>query len=453
MWHDRNRDRASDARFAEYLDDLTRNRMDRRTMFRRGGMIGLSVAAIAGLDRAFQPRAAAQGKTQVRLGVWAGVDEANELAAILAPINAAAADFEIVSEPKPQDYYVQLQTTIAGGAAPDLFWLSQEYIPNYAENGAIADITDLLAADTSGNGAANVADYLPQTFRSVQYTDRTWGLPWLASPVVLYYNPALFEAAGLPEPDDSMTWETFRQAAEALTIPDQQQFGVSFDAWPPIQIFIWQAGGDDITYNPAMAPTASQLAEQGAGDRMKAGKIGMFYGGSTDDFDYAQAKDPAAALIKVARLPMGPAGRQTFAYTAATVVNGAAKDQDLAYRALVALTDGIHHWKIVAPRQSLANVETITASVPGKAASAATIAAATADMRPFNVIPQQTDWDITFSDYFTDPLYLKEDTAENLAPDARAELESWLHLRWTTHHPGRGWWDAPSSPVPSSRAP
>ena len=451
MWHhDRQRKTDSDRQFAEYLDDFARHRMDRRTILRRGGLLGLSLAAIGGLERTFQPRASAQGKTQIRLSNWAGVDEANELAAVLQPINAAATDFEIVSEPKPADYYVQLQTTIAGGAAPDLFWLSQEYIPNYASSGAILDITDMLAADTSGNGAADLADYLPQALRSVQYQDKTWGLPWLASPVVMYYNPALFAAAGLPEPDDTMTWDTFRQAAATLTIPDQQQFGLAFESWPPVQIFIWQAGGEvitpeldacpidspeaiagaqfkaDLTYNSQYGPTQAQLGEQGAGDRVKGGKVAMFYGGSTDDFDYAQQKDPAAALIKVARLPSGPAGRQTLAYTAATVVNGAAENPDVAYKALVALTDGIHHWKIVAPRQSLANVETITASVPGKAGSAAVIAAATADMRPFNVIPQQTDWDQTFADYFTDPLYLKEDTAENLAPDARAELESWL---------------------------
>ncbi|HEV2530045.1 MAG TPA: sugar ABC transporter substrate-binding protein [Thermomicrobiales bacterium] len=451
MWHHRDRDRASDARFAEYLDDLNRNRMDRRTMFRRGAMIGLSAAAIAGLDRSFQPRASAQGKTQIRLGVWAGVDEANELAEVIAPINAAATDFEILSEPKPADYYVQLQTTIAGGTAPDLFWLSQEYVPNYASNGAILDITERLASDSSGIGAANVDDYLPAPFRSVQYEDKTWGLPWLASPVMLYYNPALFEAAGLPLPDDTMTWETFREAARALTLPDQQQYGIAFGEWPPIQMFIWQAGGEvitedlsecpidsaeaiqgaqfkaDLTWNPEYGMTEAQQAEQSAGDLMKAGRIGMFLGGATDDFDYAQQKDPAAALIRVARVPQGPAGRQTLAYTASTVINGASANPDAAYNALVALTEGIHHWKIVAPRQSLANVETVSASVPGKAESAATIvAAATEDMRPFNVIPQQSDWDQSFFDYYVDPLYRKEGTAEELAPDARAELESWL---------------------------
>lgn len=53
MWHhDRQRKIDSDRQFAEYLDDFARQRMDRRTIFRRGGIIGLSLAAIGGLCQA-----------------------------------------------------------------------------------------------------------------------------------------------------------------------------------------------------------------------------------------------------------------------------------------------------------------------------------------------------------------------------------------------------------------
>ena len=37
---------------------------------------------------------------------------------------------------------------------------------------------------------------------------------------------------------------------------------------------------------------------------------------------------------------------------------------------MVALTDGIHHWKVLAPRKSLATADVIAASVPGKKDSA-----------------------------------------------------------------------------------
>ena len=264
MWHDQKRDEVSDARFAEYLDDFARHRMDRRTMIRRGAMIGLSMAAIAGLQQTFEPRAGAQSKTQVRLASWAGVDEANQLAKVLEPINAAATDFQVVSEPQPADYYVKLQTVIAGGTAADLFWLSQEYVPNYADRGALLDITDQLKNDQSGLGAAKLDDYFPEALKTVQYQDKTYGLPWISAPVLMYYNPAMFQAAGVPEPDDTWNWDMLKQAAQKLTNPSAGQYGITFNDWPPIQMFIWQAGGDVISKELDSCPIDSAEAIAGA---------------------------------------------------------------------------------------------------------------------------------------------------------------------------------------------
>jgi multiple sugar transport system substrate-binding protein len=131
-------------------------------------------------------------------------------------------------------------------------------------------------------------------------------------------------------------------------------------------------------------------------------------------------------LIKVALVPKGPANRTTFAWTAATVVNAKAKDPDTAYKAMVALTEGIHHWKIVAPRTSLASVDVITSSVPDKADSAETILKAVPDMRSLHIIPEQAEWGTVFFEEFLDPLYRGEGTAEELAPDAKEDLEALL---------------------------
>ena len=79
-----------------------------------------------------------------------------------------------------------------------------------------------------------------------------------------------------------------------------------------------------------------------------------------------------------------------------------------------------------APRQSLANVDTIVASVPDKAESAEVILKALPDMRALRVIPQQQEWDTVFFEEYKDPLYNDEGTAEELAPDAREALEDLL---------------------------
>jgi len=92
----------------------------------------------------------------------------------------------------------------------------------------------------------------------------------------------------------------------------------------------------------------------------------------------------------------------------------------------VLLTEGIHHWKIVAPRKSLANEETIVASVPGKKDSAATILKQLPDMRPFRVIPRYGDWNDIFWNQFMDPLFHGRGTAAELAPAVRPKLEETL---------------------------
>lgn len=437
-----------DEKLAHVVDEIQRLKLTRRSAFLRAAVLGVSTAAVAAhLPRATS-RASAQEKAQVRLSTWAGVDEAKELHAVIDKVNAAATTFEIVSEPNPADYYTRLQTTISGGNAADLFWLSQEYIAGYADRGALLDITDRLPGDE--NPAANLEDYYPSVLATAQYQDKTYGLPWISQPVILYYNPDLFSAAGVAPPDDTWTWDTFKQAAAQLTNKDAGVYGTSFNDWPPIQMFIWQAGGEvisedlsscpidspeaiqgaqfygDIIFNEEYAVPGATIKEQGFGEMAKAGKVAMFFGGAADDLDYAHKKDPANAVMKAALVPMGPKNRQTFSYVASTVINAKTGNADAAYQALVALTDGIHHWKIVAPRQSLATVDTIVASVPDKAESAEVILKALPDMRAFRIIPQQAEWDVTYSEEFKDPLFHREASAEELAQDARPVLEDLL---------------------------
>jgi multiple sugar transport system substrate-binding protein len=433
------------ARRRQLQRDITGMRLSRRSAIMRASALGVSLSAAASI----LPRTTAtQVKTQIRLGTWAAVAEAKELQGVIDAVNAEASDFEIVSEPQPSDYYTKLQTTIAGGTAPDLFWLSQENVAGYAALGALLDISDRLEGDDTP--AADLSDYFEPILRTAQYDGQTYGLPWISQPVMLYYNPELLEAAGVEPPDESWDWETFRSAAEKLTDPTAGVYGTSFNGWPPPQMFIWQNGGEvitedlsecpidspeaieavqfyaDIIYNEKYAVPESVIAEQGFGEMVKAGKVALFYGGAADDLDVAAAKDPANAVIKMALVPSGAAGRTTFAWTASTVINNASENPDQAYAALVALTEGIHHWKIVAPRQSLATEEVIAESVPEKKDSAPIILQALEDMRSFNVIPQQAEWDQTFNDEYLTPIYFKEATAEELAPEMRPVLEDLL---------------------------
>ena len=128
----------------------------------------------------------------------------------------------------------------------------------------------------------------------------------------------------------------------------------------------------------------------------------------------------------MALVPKGPKDRTTFAWTAITAVNAPSANPDLATKAMVALTEGIHHWKVLAPRKSLATVDVIAAAVPGKKDSAPVIIQAAQNMRSFNIVPKHAEWDTIFWEQFQDPLYHKKGTVADLSKAARVKLEEVL---------------------------
>jgi multiple sugar transport system substrate-binding protein len=147
----------------------------------------------------------------------------------------------------------------------------------------------------------------------------------------------------------------------------------------------------------------------------------MFMGGAADDLDRVDGLD-----VSVVPVPAGPAGRQTFAWTASTVVAAQTENPDLACEALAKLTEGIHHWKIVAPRQSLATAEGIIEAEPRKEKNAEAIASAVSDMSAYTIIPRQQEWDSIFWGSFMDPLFHDQGTAAELAPEVRPQLDELL---------------------------
>lgn len=400
----------------------------------------IALLAVALLPLASVPTAAQEPVT-LRVTNWAGVDEAAEFQLIVDEINANNTEFQLVYEPKPDDYYTQLQTQFAGNTAPDLMWLDQNHM-EWAYDDVLLDISEYLANDD--REVANPDDYFPGVWQTVAINDGVYGLPWIAQPVVLYYNRDIFDEMGVEYPTAEWTWDDFRAAAEALT--NEEHYGFTLNSWPPIHMFIWSFGGEvisedlqtspidtpeaiagarfyaDMIYNPVCCPPEETIAEEGFGEMFKAGRVAMYMGGAADDVDRVEGLN-----VGVSPVPQGVNGENvTFSWTAATVINADTEYPDLAYEALIQLTEGIHSWKIVSPRVSQATVEHLVASEPRKEANAEPILEAVPYMRAFRIIPRMAEWDQIFWEDFQDPLFHGEDTVENLAADARILLEDVL---------------------------
>ena len=402
--------------------------------------IALLIALVIALVPATTGKA--QDKVTLRITNWAGVDEAAEFQVIVDEVNAMQDDFELIYEPKPADYYTVLQTALAGDEAPDLFWLDQGSM-TWAYDDVLLPIDDYLAADD--RETANPDDYFPGVWNTAIINDHVYGLPWIAQPVVLFYNKDIFDEMGVEYPNPDWTWDEFKQAAMDLTNEEHYGFTMRVD-WPPPEIWVWSYGGnmvsDDLTeapidtpeviegvemwasmlWNPEYCAPEEIIAEEGFEAMMRAGRVAMFMGGAADDYERS-----TEGTVGVSMVPQGPAGENvTYAWTAYTAINADTEHPDEAYDAMVLLTEGIQHWK-PSPRISHATAEFMTESIPYKADTAADIVAALPYMRGWTLFPGFGEfmW-TTWRGEFLTPVANGDDSAEALAPDIRILLEDIL---------------------------
>ncbi len=397
--------------------------------------------------------AQAQSPVTITLSTWAGVDEAAQLQQIIDKINDGNTEYQIVHQPLPADYYTQIQTQLAGGTAADLLWMDQNHM-SLAADGSFLPLNDCVA-NAKPQSAGDVTDYYPGVIQTAYQGDTLYGLPWIAQPVVVYYNKNLFDAAQIAYPTADWTWDDFIKDAKALTKDTNgdgtiDQWGTIANGWPPPQMFIWQAGGDLISpdlatspidspeaveglnfylswaYNPEMAPSTDTITEQGFDALYSSGKVAMFFGGASDDKDYnVQGFTPG-----VVPPPKNPTtgNNITFAWTASTVINAATAHPKEACDALLAVSEGIDNWKVVSPRISQATVEHLTASVPQKADNAQAFLDAAKNMSAFRIVPKYVEWEsVLWNEYLTPLLNKQTDlSAEELAKQVRPDLEALL---------------------------
>ncbi|MEW6227930.1 MAG: sugar ABC transporter substrate-binding protein [Bacillota bacterium] len=420
-------------------------------------MLGLLLVTSLALTGGAEPGLAAS-KVKIRLATWAGVEEAKELQAILDQLNAKSSTYEIVQESSPAEYMTKLTTTLAAQTGADLFWIGQEFVPSFAQKGTLMDITEPLKS--SKHPAARLDDYFPASLERFTYEGKVYGLPWINQPVMLFANLDLFDKAKLAYPDQTWDWDKFLAAAKALTLdkngkhPDDKgfdpenvlQWGFTLNGWPPVQMFIWQAGGDvispdfkscpvdspeaikgaqfyvDLINKYHVAPSLSIIRDRGFDTMYRNQQVAMFMGGAADDLDYKPTFRSQAFMI-----PKGPSGkRASFVWIGGMAINSKTKHPDAAFEAFLDLSDAIHHWKVVPPRKSLATKEMLLKLKPEKKHSFDAIVAAMEDTRGFRIFPNYAEWDSIFWNQFADPLINGRGTAEQLAKRVRPLLEKTL---------------------------
>lgn len=271
-----------------------------------------------------------------------------DLDAIVAAFEEENPDVDVEVQTLPYaDYFTALQTAVAGGTVADAFELNYENFVTYAENGALAELTDV---DTGA--------YKPSLLEAFQLDGTQYGLPESFSNVVLFYNADLFEAAGVEPPTVDWTWADEKAAAEQLTDAGAGVWGdyqpVSFHEFYKV---LAQAGGEffnadktEATFaSPEGIEAATWLVEKsgttmpteadGAGtpdfdsNLFREGKLAMWhtgiwmFGGMADtDFTWDIAVEP------------GDAQKASAMFTNGVAVSAASEVQEAAQRWVEFLT-------------------------------------------------------------------------------------------------------------------
>ncbi|MDR0299095.1 MAG: sugar ABC transporter substrate-binding protein [Streptococcaceae bacterium] len=371
------------------------------------GVTGL-MATVALLSACSSSKSSStSGKVEIKIATWAGADEAKQFDKILATLNSKSKDYKITQTVIPgSDYYTKIQTMIAGQKAPDLMWLSQEYIPAYASKGALVDLTSDLKAQKT----VNMSDYFSASLDTAKYSGKTYGLPWISQPYVIYYNKTDFDKASISKPSLTWTWTDFEKAATTLTT--NGIYGYANDGTLPLAVPVWGEGGDiwsssgkaainsseaekglqqlsDISTQDKMTMPYAQASASGATQAFVQGKVDMIVGGANDDIEKQVKAAGGKFEVGMAVMPAGTKKQVTFSYVASTVVSSQTKNKAIAEEAMEDVTNAMFDWKVPAPVKSAQNkLATIN---PDKSYATDVIQKSMEIARGFNNLPQSAD--------------------------------------------------------------
>lgn len=243
---------------------------------------------------------------------------------------------ELVELPWPQ-YWSTLQTGAQGGTAPDAFWMLAQQIRPYAEGDQLLDLTEYIESEgvDLGNYPQAVLDLYDQGDGAI------YGLPKDFDTNAVWYNKALFDAAGVDYPSEDWTWEDFRATAAALTGDGVWGVAAPIDYQGGYYNTIFSAGGQVISDDGSSSeidspeaiegiefwtdlqadgssPTLQQLSDTEAVTQFQQGKVAMYMSGAYWALQFYN-DEAFRANVGVAPLPLGPEGRVTVSSGIANV--------------------------------------------------------------------------------------------------------------------------------------
>lgn len=134
------------------------------------------------------------------------------------------------------EYWTKLEAAATSNQMPDIFWMHTNEILKYADNGMLADCSDIVEKDKFSEISLSNAMGSNGTLYAVPKDKDTVGL---------VYNKEMFDAAGVAYPDENWTWDdlvsafgTFFLRQAYLGIPNEIAEAAYLDGCNKWQTFV-----------------------------------------------------------------------------------------------------------------------------------------------------------------------------------------------------------------------
>ena len=329
-------------------------------------VLGAFVFAVALAAAACGPGTAPAAATiPLRFTYWGSPVEKEAVEQMVRAFETAHPDIDVEAVHIPNSEYIaRVSAMMAEGRPPDVGYLFETHAPQWAADGKVLDLTDIVRNDPE------LSSRLPETYYYFA-PGRTIGTNTSAEIMLLFYNKEVFDRAGVPHPpaqaELAWTWEQFVDAARRLTtdrggrhpgdpgfdVDGIDVFGVSFerDLWYGYYPFIYSNGGQivnddgtrlmldspeaidavqrltDLMWTHHVMPTPGQAQRLPSSDvLLQTGKLAMDIRGQWKLLDYAsmQGLNLGVAVLPKLKEP------KTLILGSPTVIFSGARNLDAA---------------------------------------------------------------------------------------------------------------------------
>ncbi|WP_274364128.1 ABC transporter substrate-binding protein [Paenibacillus thermotolerans] len=267
-----------------------------------------SKAADSGTDSESTKTEPPKEVTKIKFSGWGDPEEKAVFEKLIKDFEAKNADIDVEYLHIPADYVGKMNTVLAGGNAPDVFYVPDGDFGRWVSTGVLMNIQSYVDASS-----IDLNDIWESALGRYKYDGKNLGrgdlyaLPKDIGPTVLYYNKKLFDEAKVPypSPDTPMTWDELLGLAAKLTKDDNgdgkpEQYGMGPIWW---EGFVWGNGGEvlnadrtefvlnskegtdalqfaaDIRNKHRVAPDSRALQAMNDGQMFETGKLAMIIQG------------------------------------------------------------------------------------------------------------------------------------------------------------------------------